>query len=256
MANANILLHGLFFLQYQGNNLIAMTPDHSKHVFLMRSQNQKPPFTNLPQDLTPTNLIGGSTQAPFPPEMPQIDKNITGVGDLVATSTPSKNYRCRLVTLWPLEIVVLRSGGSFSDFHSLSTSTVGANIKKPGLTKLGIVTLLHFETSGPAFTISYFAEHMMPTQAVDVNPVLKASQVLFQQGNNFDLQFSECDWCPNCSAPPICPDPDPLPKKILDWGVIRDDEHSVGEVYRTEDCAQKDMAGSDPANCVQFGLNG
>lgn len=251
--NANILLHGLFFLQYQDKNLIAMTPDYIDHEFLMRPQGQGTPFPPLPQDLDLTNLTGNTTtKMPFPPEMAQFDKNTTGVGDLVALSP--KNYRCRIVMPWPIDIVILRASGSLNDYHSLSTSNVGQSIQSNPVKKLGIVTLLHFETSDPAFTTSYFAEHPMVTQARDVNPALKASQILFANGSNFDLQLSECDWCPHCQTPTICPDPDPLPKKIRDYGVIRDDEHSLGEVYRNEDCSTG--AGTDVANCVQFGVTG
>jgi hypothetical protein len=256
MANsANILLHGLFFLQYQSNNLVVMTPNHPMHQFLMRPQgmtgNANNPFPSLQSDIDLTTLIGSSSPVPlpFPASMPQFSIADTGVGNLI--STPSKNYRCRIVLPWPLDIMSLRSSGSLGDYHPLSTSSVGQSILSNSGPALGIVTLLHYQSAGSPFTVSYFAEHLMPTSTREVNPALKASKALFQNPENFDLQLSECDWCGNCTTPTICPDKD-VPPTASAYGVLRDDEHSVGEIYRSTDCSL--LEGTDVANCVQFGI--
>ena len=254
MANsANILLHGLFFLQYQGNKLVAMTPDHHHHHFLKRPQgllgDDRHPFPNLNQDESFINLIGSTTNKfPFPPEMLKFDNNATGVGDLVIKAGPKKNYRSRVELPWPLDIIVmLRYPAQLSDFHSNPNSQVGISIYNNSGPSIGLVTLLHYETNAPSFTISLFAEHRNPVTYDKMNPVYIAAQDLFSNGTAFDLQLVSC----GCNVPTVCPD-DVLPAKAAGWSVLRDDEHSFGEIYDGIDCAAG--AGTDIANCVQFGL--
>jgi hypothetical protein len=256
MANsANILLHGLFVLQYQGNTLVAMTPDHHHHHFLERQQGQQGddhnPFPPLKTDYDFTSLSGIDVQRPFPKTMPQFSKTKTGVGDLVVNPGSAKNYRSRIALSLPIEIMVLRSGGQLNDYHSDPKSNVGNDIQINSGPDLGLVTLLHYETSGPSFTVNLFAEHRTPqSPASKMNPVLVAAKSLFTNGSAFDLQLVDCI---DCNVPTICPD-NPFPAKAQGYGVQRDDEHSFGEIYDGQDCATG--AGTDVANCVQFGLRG
>jgi len=280
MANqANILLHGLFFLQYQGDQLIVLAPYHKKHEFKKRPQHQQPPLDPLNDEEAFANLIPHNIKQAFPPSMPQFDKNETGVGDLVPKQKPEKNYRCQMVLPWPLDIDVIRTRGRMRDLKPMLTSRVGDNILKYSGPGLGLVTVLHYETPDPGFTISCFAEHMKPANTNEVNDALKDAGKLFANESKFDLRLREVN------RPIICPDPDPLPPKITRYQIIRDDEHSVGEVYDSKDCAgivlsskitgdkvirdDEPPAGevyktknrlktfaSDPANCVQFGVRG
>jgi hypothetical protein len=256
--SANILLHGLFVLQYQGNKLIAMTPDTPHHQFLFRHQGRlgsdRPPlpdpFPILPKELDFTNLPGNTAMPPFPTTLPQFSKTTTGVGDLVGVS-----YRCRIVFNWPLDIMVLRSGGKLSDYNSVPRSVVGQDIRQHSGPELGLITLLHFETTGPSFTTNIFAEHRIPPpKQSHMNPVLAAAKTLFANGAKFDLQLADG------TAPPICPDDvepgHPFPAKAKAYGVQQNDELSFGEVYDNKDCARPVPEGTDVANCVQFGLLG
>jgi hypothetical protein len=253
MANANILLHGLFVLQYQGHKLIAMTPPTTHHQFLLRPQGLPcpGPFPALPDEMDFTSLHGSDMQKPFPPGMLQFSKTATGVGDLVSRPGPPKNYKCRIIFNLPLDIMVLRTGGSLSDYHMDPNSAVGKDITANSSSGLGLITLLHYETSGSPFTISIFAEHRTPPHPASMmNPVLAAAANMFSNPANFDLQLADC---PTCDPPTICPD-NPMPAQALQYGVQQDDERSFGEVYDCLDCAQP--AGTDVANCVQYGLLG
>jgi hypothetical protein len=223
------------------------------------------------------NLIPNTSKPPFPSSMPQFHKTETGVGDLVPRQTPTKNYQCQMVLPWPLDIAVIRAGGSMSDFQPVATSRVGANILDHSGPTLGLVTVLHYETSDPGFTVSCFSEHRNPPTTAMVNHALRDSRKLFANESNFDLELKDV------KRPTICPDPDPLPPKITGYQIIRDDEHSVGEVYDSKDCAgmllsdkitgekvirddeppagevyksknKLELFASDPANCVQFGV--
>lgn len=258
--NANILLHGLFVLQYQGNKLIAMTPNFNHHQFLVRQQGQQGtdhgpfpnPFPQVPQDLNFTHLAGNTVKQSFPSSMPQFSKTTTGVGDLFANPGLAKNYRCRIEFNLPIDIMILRSRGNLSDYHSDPNSIVGQDIHSKSGPSLGLITLLHYETSGPSFTTSIFAEHRTPPfPATMMNPALTAARAMFTNGGGspgFDLQLVDC---PTCNVPTICPD-NPVPPKAQGFGVQQDDEHSFGEIYDKQNCAKP--GGTDVANCVQFGL--
>src|SRR6267154_6213537 len=152
--NANILLHGLFFLQYQGSNLIVMTPDHNMHVFVQRFQGGQKPFPSLPLEPSFGNLVPNGSKVAFPSDMPQFDKNETSVGDLVFIQTPKKNYRCRMALPFPLDIVMIRSTGFITNFQPDPASKIGQSILRHTGPGMGIVTLLHYETPDPGFTLS------------------------------------------------------------------------------------------------------
>jgi len=182
----SILLHGLFFLEFQNNMLVVVSPDHNGHCYRYRDHGD--PLGPLPSpnpviDLN-GKLGGGSTAPSYPPEMLQYK-----AADVTARKPYidlTKNYGLVLKLPYPQHIYTLRAG-SGGDFHPDTTTNIYNSMKTYLGAKIGIITWLQYGPSpNPGFaTRTFYAEHgslSVPYQAV--NRAFGAARNVFP---DFDL---------------------------------------------------------------------
>ncbi|MBZ5508549.1 MAG: hypothetical protein LAO78_24080 [Acidobacteriia bacterium] len=251
----NILLHGLFFMEFANNLLVVTAPDIGMHKYCMVNNGF---LTEFPQkvkpidiDLGPSSLSGLQKGAVNKftdyPAIPQFSKKDAKVGDL------KTNYRLQILLPQPEEIIPLRRA-ELSDFQKVAPN---GNIAKRVFdscsqggknSKFSLLTCLRY-TKQPAFgspptvTIGFYAEHKDFPKISEMNATYTQAQAIWQTGANFDLQLQEI-FPP---SPKVCPEVHP------GYGIVPDDENSLAELLLEVPCSSK--KGTDVANCVQFGVN-
>jgi hypothetical protein len=226
----NLLLHGLFMMEFNDNKLIIATPKVDGHIFKMRKHGQaRAEAKDLPEFITMLGVVKEGSQDKFKPE------NLTfPVSDLkrdyaIDYQNPSK-HRCTMVLPLPYDILGLRAGKK-DDFKP-QAGDIGSHIKSTSSTRLATITCLRYKpASGVApFTINYYAEHPNPPTKDSVNAALKAVKTVC--GAQFTLQMDD--------LAPVAPYDNPLPE-----GVDRDDENPFQQEHAV-----------DVASCPQFGIRG
>lgn len=235
----NVLLHGLFFMEFQTTNLVITSPNVDMHLY--RSIINGLP-ADLPHDMdwVSQNPLRTGLDNSFSNhrQIPQFSKD--RVGRLIGP------YRFRLVLPAPDEIIPLRLG-KLADFYPVAKSAVGADIKnycsQSGNTDLAVVTCLQYERnaagSGITTNYSFYAEHLDPTMD-DVNNAYLQAQQLFENPGRFDLQL-DTSHAPKCVLPVADPSDD----------ITEQDEYSLLELKVGGPCPKE---AASVANCIQFGL--
>jgi hypothetical protein len=259
MANdtcyVNILLHGLFFLEFSNNLLTVTAPDISMHKYCMVSNGF---LTEFPQqlkpidiDLSPTSLSGLQqgmiNKFTDHPAIPQFSKQDTKVGDL------QSNYRLKIILPQPEDLIPLRLA-ELSDFQKVAQN---GNIAKSVYdscsqgatnTKFSLLTSLRYLKkpafgSPPTVTIGFYAEHMDIPTIPEMNTTYVEAQAIWQNKANFDIQL-QAIFPP---SPSVCPEVHP------GYGILPDDENSLAELLNADPCSA--TKGTDVANCVHYGIN-
>jgi hypothetical protein len=256
-----ILLHGLFFMQFKSHLLTVTTPKFHPHKFGYRPQGTAT-IQALPggPDITWTNVglkDNTSSTETFPSSIMQFSGSQTGTGDLLPPG--KKNYQFRLTLNRPFEIHTFRPGklGNFSlEAKQKPTKSNGKDHVRENVIKscgsvpsnpIALLVGLVYErdvTCTLPKVLSFYAEHQMACNQIKsahVNPALVAAQKLFASPSDFDLEFQDVEGVPN-----VCP-----PDKDV-YGVLKDDELSACELL-VHDCIE--LAGPNPINCAQFGVN-
>lgn len=255
--NAYILLHGLFFLEYQGSTLVVTTPtvmDHDCRVGNPEDDARLKPAPQYPNNVfhwENTTLSGGSAVV-FPDELFSFSKNEAGTGDITDDAT---QFRFRLVLPRPLEIIALRQGDR-SDFPAKSGSVWTSIINHSKSLNLGLVMCLRFRgTFDPQFSTTnrchFYAESDCPTNLDHTNDAYASAAKMFSK--TFDLK--------------IDPDPNPLPPRIpplspavedLALGDLQnrdEDEFALFEFFAQDAGIHCPLTLSvNVANCGQFGV--
>lgn len=261
----SVLLHGLFFLEFQNGMLIAASPEYTGHC--VRYRDHGDPLGPLPTPPTPIVDLNGKLTAaasppPFAPELLQFKASD------ITKRTPfidlAKKYAFLLKLPYPQRIFALRSG-SASDFHPDPTKNVTGALKKSLGAKVGIIAWLQYAQSPRAgfITRSYFAEHgslSVPYQ--EVNRAFGAARKVFPE---FDLQLAN-----GANATIARDQQNQLPPEISP-----DDERALGEMT-TNNCTalnasaasiaaqhapkksgnadQRKAVSVEVATCPQFGI--
>jgi hypothetical protein len=209
-----ILLHGLFFLEYKGNNLVVTAPQVVDHDYQIGTPD------NDGSDLQPIQgqtsldfsdpkmgLVGDKAfTRRFPPELLQFSKKETGVGDLTGP------FRFRCVLPCPLDIVPLRNGPR-SDFRCVPGGIFLSMNKHPG-EQISIVTCLVYTGSiakiHPTSTnrCHFYAEPDFATGIEHTNQALAEAKLVFAHWDKFDLQLDTTKLSPEAlhtvpARPPI-----------------------------------------------------
>jgi hypothetical protein len=230
--NVNILLHGLFFMTQEGNNLRVYAPVIPNHHFIGGVRGSRRELKDL-QDLTGFGLRGKvdpQTGLPAPDPANDIDGSImqfspTDVGGLKPPGDPA--FIGTILLPWPTKIIALRSGDIKTTFLVDPGSVIGKKIKAnamgKGSTKLGVVALLQYTL--PALNsvggISYVNIHyyLQPCDPHDYKAVtidLGKAANSFLNAPNFDLRMTG-------DPTEIDPTGDP------NLGTTAEDEQSVDE---------------------------
>jgi hypothetical protein len=228
----NILLHGLFFMEFIGNVMVVTSPVVAGHEikagcgFLV----DLPGGTNI--DLTESDLCPGSTRC-FPKSMLVIPRmsvgNITGA------------YALRITLPLPQEIVTLRhvKHKEMQGTCSGKTCTIFCNACED---RFGLLTCLRYlsKRNNPLnpLNFAFHAEHPEEPSVAHANHAYKAARGLFKGPGGFDLCFTKLGTTVGFD--------DGRP-----YGITLDDQRSLFE--RTP----RPLYGAPtPVNCMMFGIGG
>ena len=257
-----ILLHGLFFMSFKGNNLIVATPQFGGHLFGMREQGAPiiGPVLGGPNINWTSGLIDNPNTKTFPSNIPQFSSGATGVGEFMPAGTTTHQFQ--LILPRPDQIHGFRED-LLADFQQC---TVPNRPKPAGLKPMreNIVSncgngspTAHFALlTGLIFrktnqwkrknVVSLYAEHSNSCNMKndDVNAALQEGKRLFAAHQNFDLIYKDPDNPLLSICPPECDF----------FGVTKNDQLNIEELTLTPpDCCQ--TRGPNPINCAQYGVN-
>ena len=258
-----ILLHGLFFMGFKGNNLIVATPQFKPHHFGIREQGGAIIVPIPGQDLnwTAVGLVDNiASTKTFPLNVPQFSAKDTGVGEFMPAGTSTHQFQ--LILPRPQVIHGFRQD-LLIDFEQCTESKhpkpAGLKpmqeniISSCGGSRTGHFALL----TGLIFNktsmwtrknvVSFYAEHLNSCNLKkdDVNAALNEGKKLFAAGiQNFDLAYKDPDNPLLSICPPECDF----------FGVTKNDQLSIEELSSNPpDCCQ--TRGPNPINCAQYGVN-
>jgi hypothetical protein len=270
-----LLLHGMFFMEFQGDTLCVVTPNKptpptgNDHEFYQRPHGGMLADLYRDIDWTQGQIKAGPLKNSFPPETPQFPASILLQGGPDKPILPAKGsgtYRCRMVLPTPKRILGYRSD---TKNYFRPTGNTGQSILDSTGTRLGTITCLQYDPGNVSpFVLNYYAEHPDTAVTDDVNAALRTGKDVC--GPNFDLQIKS-GWVFSSNRDP---------ENSLPAGVSQDDEQTLEEVidsfalYRNllndqakksfdslktahshqEDQIQKTKA-ADIASCPQFGIN-
>jgi hypothetical protein len=258
LCYVNILLHGLFFMEFNSSNLIVKAPRIDMHRYFIGNQGF---LTEIPSSADPFDLdLSPSSSSGLQPgsintfanhlSIPQFSKSATGVGDLTSS------HRFSIKLPFPADIIPLRIG-SLIDFKNavVTSGTVAKNIINScgtgGNDDFSLLTCLRYLKepsfgSPPVVTHSFYAEHpYFPKTPGELNMTYIQAREMWQNKDEFDLQLTMGTIFPPLS--PVCPPVHP------GYGISSDDENTLAELLLNSPCSAS--RGTDVANCVQFGIN-
>jgi hypothetical protein len=259
ISYVNILLHGLFFMEFDlvNNNLIVTAPQVDMHSYCCGSNGLlmqvSAPDKQVDIDMTGQSMTGlqaGSINTfTSNPAVPQFSRNDTGLGKMTGA------YSLRLKLEYPDDILALRCG-LLSDFQTVADSSSDSGKFKSSIlkscgqgnnTNFALVTCLRYRKktssgSPPAATYSFYAEHTMVPGPDDMNNSYSQASNLFDK-KNFGLRLTKN--APSMTS--INPDSHP------GFGVSADDEDCLVELLPPKGGAS--IKAINVANCVQFGIN-
>jgi hypothetical protein len=251
----NVLLHGLYFMEFNSNNLIAKAPAIGMHCYASGAsgciieipKEYKPYQIDLTTEIA--GLVPGKKNdfSEFP-QIPQFSKSgPNGVGDL------TEAQQVALILPYPADIIPLRCA-HIDDFKAIAQDGEIKNRIVDACTnnnndRLSLVTCLRYlkqreNGSPPAATYSFYAEHRMIPTIGQMNCTYCEAKALFNNGDNFDLQLH----LPSTTKEPVAIPPDPHPG----YGISADDELSLAEFMGPVNSTEAIHV----ANCVQFAVTG
>lgn len=217
-ANTYILLHGMFFMAFEGNNLVVATPQHLPHHFQTRDHGG--PLQTLPAgDINLTSLEGGAVQC-FPSDVIQFSaSSMQRVKPVLSSAT---KFQTRITLPFPKAIFAYRT-----DTADHFLGDPGKNVTQSILSfagpRLGTITCLEYGPGSNPFVRSYYAEHPTRVGSTEVNLAFDAARDQGFCGPGFDLTI----------LPGYVPDPYRDPDASLPPGVLGDDEASLEEISAT-----------------------
>jgi hypothetical protein len=238
-GNVNILLHGLFFMEANGNNLeIYAPPTVSHHSFQGGVRGN---IVDLNSITAPIDWSGGVLTGKTTADPSEVKPTILQFSRQNTVGAFQPKQRNRLIILpWPKQFFSMRLSGldGFKYDHS-GSATIGKEIERrcgAGRNKvIGLVTGLQYsaDLSGPVLpgetldrNIHFYYDPGLPHDIHAVNDDLKKSKAIFSIGDGFDLQMDE-------NAPyPTTPldDPGNLPDII---GLTPEDGLTLNEPVKT-----------------------
>lgn len=225
----NVLLHGLFIMEFNDNKLVVAAPKFGGHIFKMRKHGQaREDAKDLPEFITMLGVVKEGSRNTFKPE------NLTfPVSDLkkdyaIDYQNPSK-HRCTIIMPLPHDILGLRADKK--DNFKPKAGDIGKDIKSTPSTVLATITCLRYKPASGVdpFTINYYAEHPNLPNMSTVNDALTAAQTVC--GKEFTLQMETL-----ASAAPF------------------DTTFPDGMDKSDEEAWNPSLDAADVASCPQFGI--
>jgi hypothetical protein len=248
----SILLHGLFFLEYQDNILVAAAPKTKlhEHRYFVRDHGGTPlELKGIPDmsDLKASNPIPKDS---YPAEMLRFSKGAVSIRGNLIDPTALDKHSLILKLPIPNGIAPLRLG-PFTDFHpkpatgNIANSITGLHRGQPNVS---VITWLQYDPDPDIgfVTRSFYAEHDHRASPTEVNNILQEIHDNINQ--SFDLQIENrqvnsypCD--------------NNLPTEIT-----QEDETSLADLLHHQPCYTPPPPGTvaglavEVATCPQFGV--
>lgn len=234
-----ISLLGLFLMEFQGDDLVLVTPKYHHHDFcIVKSDGTRadmPEYINLWDQLVPGSQDKFDAKSlKFPASA------ITKNGYALDPSNPSKHkHRCTMVLPKPSKIRIL--GEQDLTEFTPKPGKIGDYIKQ-GATehKLGFITQLEYQSrSSQPYSFAYLALHR-PLTLGTVNAALRAARN--PCGKGFDLQMSAIKKS-SCSGMGA--------NKCPDWDQLNSFLTSLETKNLSDSLCEFNV---DVASCPQFGI--
>lgn len=259
----NILLHGLFFMEFDltNKNLIVTAPHVDMHFYCCGSNGVLMQLSAANQqvdiDMTASSITGlqpGSIQTFTDyPAVPQFSRRDTGLGKITGSA-----YNLRIKLEYPDDILPLRCG-KLSDFETVADDSPPSSPFKDSIVKscsqgnntnFALLTCLRYVKANsygapPVATYSFYAEHRdkVPSSG-DMNAAYGQASSIFDK-NNFGLRLTSNEPSTTFVEPDTHPG----------FGVTADDEDSLFELTQPPPKPGGQTKAVNVANCVQFGIN-
>jgi hypothetical protein len=244
----------MFFLEFQGDALYVVTPNHAGHEFYARPHGGT--LHPLDHDI---NLYGNDKLRPgkvnsFPTDILQFSASVLQLeGSDSSILASARTYRCRMILPLPKAIFALRSDAK-DHFVPNPESLVGQTILTSTGPRVGTITCLEYEpgNDGP-YVISYYADHPHSATTSEVNEALVSAREVC--GPKFDLKLAS-----GAGPRPSYRDSE----SALPNGVSVDDEASLEEQSTFSEVRiphpfsaslRYTTFSTEVMNCQQFGIN-
>jgi hypothetical protein len=186
-----IYLHGFFFTEVQGDNLVIASPYHNMHAFGFwdHQQNFLQPFPASSNTFPWIQQLRQGQANSFDKDLFQFTRADLGMGSSeVFINLPSSQYPAYVTLPLPEEIKGIRAGGNITEFGMDTSGKVAKSIIKHcgSPADLSLIVRLTYMSSGQiGFTdISFFAEHCSPPDKDMLNTLFDDARKVFP---NFDL---------------------------------------------------------------------
>jgi hypothetical protein len=249
----NIYLHGFFFTEIQGNNLVIASPKHDMHNFGYwdHQQNSFLPFPSPSGSFPWINFLMQGQQDYFCPGILQFSRKEIGVPDnKFFIELPEDQYKVYLKLPIPNNITSVRAGGNMKEISMDTSGKVAKSIYSHcgDDTDLGLITCLtYFSSVNIGFTdISFYAEHCHAPDISGIESLFHDAHIVFPY---FDLEFA------SFNPGKILPGPaDENEMTLCEAGArLKNNPCMSADEYRT---VQNNMIPPllRTANCPQFGI--
>jgi hypothetical protein len=234
VINVNILIHGLFFMTQEGNNLRIYAPSIPNHHFIGGIRGSRVELSGL-QDFSGWGLRGKTdpmTGLPAPNPATDVDGSImqfpvSAVGAFQPLN--SSAFKGTILLPWPQHILGLRTGPINTTFRAKPgtiANNILANASAKNSTTLGVVALLLYTLPAlpsvggvSQLSIHFYLQPGKDHIVKEVNDDLVKAQASFTSGAGFDLEMITG-----------AQEPDPIPASgHLEFGTTVDDEQAVHE---------------------------
>jgi hypothetical protein len=204
-VDISIYLHGFFFSEIQGDQLVIASPPHKMHNFGYwdHQQNDLKPYPVYPNTFSWIPALRQGQQDTFPTDVLRFTRSDLSMpkGEWFI-SAPGDQYAFYVKLPLPADIISVRPGGNLSEIGMDLKGKVATSIKKqlPGSPNLSLITCLQYVANGPiGFTdISFFGEHCAPPDMVMLNILFRDAQRVLPR---FDLTLLKLNPGPKLPGP-------------------------------------------------------
>jgi hypothetical protein len=232
----DIYLFGLFLMEFQGDNLVLVTPQYDCHKFCVVYSDK---WADMPEYVNYWDRLKAGTTSSFNPHNLKFPASaIRDTGFVLDPSSPThRKHRCTMMLPWP-ESIEVGHVQRYNDFHPCPKSNIGTLIKQEANSQdLGSITRLRYKSKDGTCWTEWYAVMHNPLTLETVNRGLAAARTACGDspyGERFDLQMERL-------GTNDMPDPTRCPTA-----------KELSDLFAKNTGGGKDV---DVASCPQFGIH-
>ncbi|HEX7286183.1 MAG TPA: hypothetical protein VF532_08375 [Candidatus Angelobacter sp.] len=195
-ADVNLVFHGFFFFDFQGDALVVGSPFYKDHLFMYRDHAEDE-LHDMPEEVVSyeDQLIQGSVC--WSDAIMSLSKSQASIsGPVIPRQYSSDRLGSLLVLPYPKKVVPIRFGGLTDEFEL--EGTIAQYIKLPSDKKCGLATCLQYDKKNksgePDFDARhYYAEHCIPPGNEGLKQIFTAARNGFGGTfkDKFDLKMTQ-----------------------------------------------------------------